>query len=244
MKVCGVLILLAGVICLLAALGMDTSVATGFGRVNNLGLMKDQQNYITISALMVVVGTVVMLASRSRGAKLEEVAAATKTCPECAEVVKRDAKLCRFCGNRNFNEDVPEQAGAAAAPSVSAAGSHMKQRGWDTIPVACAAILALSTAGIGLVWVWGDSIDASGNGSYTAKDVLVGAWMEVSGQTAPGTDATASNEAADASLEPSSSRMDMTKWRSTRHRKLSAPDANGCIKELAEEVGLHCAEAK
>ena len=29
-------------------------------------------------------------------------------------------------------------------------------------------------------------------------------------------------------------------WPSAKGRKLSAPDANGCIKELAEETGLHC----
>jgi hypothetical protein len=132
MKVFGVLILLAGVVGLLAALGMDTSVDTGFGRVNNLGLMKDQQNYIMVSALMVLVGIVTMLASRSRRSSyttLEAVAGdVTKTCPECAEVIKRDAKVCRFCGNRQFNEEVAEHAPTATAPTGNLDSSSVKDR--------------------------------------------------------------------------------------------------------------------
>ncbi len=33
-----------------------------------------------------------------------------KTCPECAEVIKEDAKVCRFCGNRTFQATEPATA--------------------------------------------------------------------------------------------------------------------------------------
>jgi hypothetical protein len=47
-------------------LGYDTSVESGYGRVNNLGLMADRQNGIIIGIGLGVVGTI-MLAIGSRG---------------------------------------------------------------------------------------------------------------------------------------------------------------------------------
>lgn len=63
MKGLGTLILFAGVAGLLFALNMDTSVSTGFGSVNNLGLMNDKQNYIIVSALAIIVGLLMIILS-------------------------------------------------------------------------------------------------------------------------------------------------------------------------------------
>lgn len=47
------------------ALFMDTSVETGFGsRVNNLGLMKDQQNYLMVCGVMAIIGTILIVRRR------------------------------------------------------------------------------------------------------------------------------------------------------------------------------------
>lgn len=57
MKPWGILIAICGGLWLLGALGMDTSVSTGMGgRVQNIGLLADRQNYILISCLMLLVG--------------------------------------------------------------------------------------------------------------------------------------------------------------------------------------------
>lgn len=37
-----------------------------------------------------------------RSEERRRVTAGGKKCPECAEVIKADAQVCRFCGNREF----------------------------------------------------------------------------------------------------------------------------------------------
>lgn len=106
----GKLLVLAGIAGLVLSIGMDTSVSTGLGRVNNLGLMKDQQNYLMISLAIIVVGTILLLRRHPERTAGDHPPAyesvATKTCPECAEQIMLDAKVCRFCGNRVFPEPV------------------------------------------------------------------------------------------------------------------------------------------
>lgn len=52
----GIALLVLGALGLMFALSMDTSVSAGFfGRVNNIGLMNDKQNYI-IAAVVLIAG--------------------------------------------------------------------------------------------------------------------------------------------------------------------------------------------
>jgi len=67
LRTLGALLLIAGLaITAYFFLGYDTSVESGVGRVNNLGLMADRQNGIIIGIGLGVVGTI-MLAIGSRG---------------------------------------------------------------------------------------------------------------------------------------------------------------------------------
>ena len=65
MKGFGVFLILLGIIGLVASLGMDTSVETGFGRVNNLGLMQERQNFIMIACLVIGIGTLMAIFGKS-----------------------------------------------------------------------------------------------------------------------------------------------------------------------------------
>jgi hypothetical protein len=64
----GVLLLIAGLaVAGYFFLGFDTSVESGVGRVNNLGLMADRQNGIIVGIGLGVVGTIMLaIGSRSR----------------------------------------------------------------------------------------------------------------------------------------------------------------------------------
>jgi hypothetical protein len=58
----GILLLLAGlVVTAYFFFGFDTSVESGVGRVNNLGLMADRQNGILIGLGLAIVGTIMLV---------------------------------------------------------------------------------------------------------------------------------------------------------------------------------------
>lgn len=104
MKTLGILVSVAATILLFIAFRMDTSVSTGFGsRVNNLGLMNDQRNLILLGGVALVVGVILLIVSRlPQFADEDDV----KNCQFCAEAIKKEAILCRYCGK----EQVEAQA--------------------------------------------------------------------------------------------------------------------------------------
>lgn len=67
-RIVGGVLLLAGCLGLLMALSMDTSVEAGaFGRVNNVGLMADRQNYIMIACVLGLGGLILCAFGGKRG---------------------------------------------------------------------------------------------------------------------------------------------------------------------------------
>jgi len=64
-SITGTLLIVIGIIALLSSLMMDTSVAVLDGRINNIGLMADKQNYIIISGLMLLIGVFITLFSKN-----------------------------------------------------------------------------------------------------------------------------------------------------------------------------------
>lgn len=109
MKNIGMLIFIGGLILLGYAFTMDTSVAVDYpdgnsyglpDRVNNIGLMADKQNYLIFGAILSVLGIVAVITSDKKKEKEE----AEKKCPKCAEMVKKEALICRFC-KHEFNDN-------------------------------------------------------------------------------------------------------------------------------------------
>lgn len=109
MKYFGYLMFTIGLILLVIAFTMDTSVAVDypmgneFGlpeRVNNLGLMADKQNYMIFGALLSVLGVIIGISYE----KKYEKESTEKVCPKCAENVKKEAKICRYCSHSFVEE--------------------------------------------------------------------------------------------------------------------------------------------
>jgi len=74
---------------------MDTSVVTDLGiRVNNLGLMSDRTNLLIGAGISFISGILLIGFSQKPELSASE---ATRKCPYCAEQVKAQAIICRFC---------------------------------------------------------------------------------------------------------------------------------------------------
>jgi len=133
MKKIGILLIIIGTLWAAMAFNMSTSVNAGgetYGsgeysikvpqmRVNNLGLMEERRNHLMFSGLTILIGVMLLgfgTVSENRnipaaGKKDKTGTPGTRACPFCAELVKPEAIICRFC-----RKDLPEPAPDAEAP--------------------------------------------------------------------------------------------------------------------------------
>lgn len=95
MKGLGIFVLVLGVLVVLGAMIMDVSVPSGLGRVNNIGLMSERQNYTIIGAVLSIAGLLMLVLRRRQS--VPDISD-SRACPMCAETIKSAAIKCRFCG--------------------------------------------------------------------------------------------------------------------------------------------------
>lgn len=92
MKAPGIIILIIGLTLGSIALLMDTTVNSGYGQVNNLGLMRDQQNYIIIAGILSIIGIIMLVSTRKKSEVVNKYLFNTTI---------KQAKMAEYKGNTN-----------------------------------------------------------------------------------------------------------------------------------------------
>jgi Double zinc ribbon len=111
MKSFGIALIIIGVIWAIIAFSTNTTVSTGFGEVNNIGLMADRQNHLIFSGLTILFGVILFGfgSSSTQSSVNSHNSEGRISCPFCAEDIKLEAKVCKHCG-----KDIPESTAKAA----------------------------------------------------------------------------------------------------------------------------------
>lgn len=133
MKNLGITILLVGFAGLIFTMTMDTSIETASGgRVNNIGLISDKQNFLMLFGVWSLIGAVLCAVGKSAATIVTTTSIATdnasprskdeKLCPFCAESIKAAAVVCRFC-QRDLPVIAESKPIKTAAPLFSLQGA-------------------------------------------------------------------------------------------------------------------------
>lgn len=116
MKQVGIVITVLGILGLCFSYQMKTTVTSeskslGYGievpsmTVNNIGLMEDRRNAMLVSGIATIIGVILFVAGTLQDRETvgtSSNAGNHRKCPFCAELVKEEALICRFC-----NRDLP-----------------------------------------------------------------------------------------------------------------------------------------
>lgn len=105
MKSFGIFLIIIGVIWAIIAFSASTTVSTGFGEVNNIGLMNDRQNHLIFSGLTILIGVILFGfgSASAQSSANSNISQGRTSCPFCAEDIRQEAKICKHCG-----KDIPE----------------------------------------------------------------------------------------------------------------------------------------
>lgn len=111
MKTFGVILVVIGLVWAVIAFNMSTTVEVGGerigsgvysievprGQVNNFGLMEQRRNQLMMAGVTIIAGVILFGFGAQSEERVVVPAEESRTCPHCAELVKREAKVCRYC---------------------------------------------------------------------------------------------------------------------------------------------------
>ncbi|MHB8742694.1 MAG: zinc ribbon domain-containing protein [Sulfuricaulis sp.] len=104
MKVLGIILVVVGFLWAIVAFNIDVTV----DGVNNFGLMDQRHNNIIFAGITILVGAVFIgfgsISKAGSKAGITEQDVDLRACPYCAELIMREAIVCKHCGR-----DVPAQ---------------------------------------------------------------------------------------------------------------------------------------
>jgi len=90
MKAFGIIILIVGILLGAIAFLMDTTVESGYGQVNNIGLMRDQQIYLIIAGILSIIGIIILGSTRKKSKEVNKYP---------FKITIKQAKIAEYKGN-------------------------------------------------------------------------------------------------------------------------------------------------
>jgi hypothetical protein len=113
-----------------------------FGILSSIAVRKknrDQGNWFLIGLFFGIFGLIAAILIDETGEPIQQVkfdpTIVTKKCPDCAETIRLEARVCRFCQYRFTDEDVAEQI-AKAEIDHTAAKEKISHLGVEDVPKA------------------------------------------------------------------------------------------------------------
>lgn len=158
MRTIGAILLVIGIAWSAIAFNMQTTVSTegrtiGSGEfttyiepmtVNNIGLMARRSNHLTMSGVSIISGILILIFSAFIAKKdlpsQDENQSTTdlKKCPFCAECIKQEAKICRFC-----QRDIPDTEISASTENIN--NHNIEENGPEGTCPSCKKTIFLSS---------------------------------------------------------------------------------------------------